>query len=86
MLEKFQPRYESYLTECRKYEKVIRSLKAEKKLLEQEAKENKDNSIKRRMEIAQQLADYENLRTRVEKYAPELLSTVSSKQKFYGRE
>ena len=85
MLEKFAPKYQSYVTECRKYDKAIRSLKADNQRLAQEAKDNKDASIKHRMEIAQKLADFENLRTRVQRYAPELLVQTIGNQIHHGR-
>ena len=73
LLDEFAPRYESYLTQCKKYDAAFRQLRTENARLAKEAKANKSESMKRRLEISRQLADYENLRRNVERYAPELL-------------
>ena len=73
LLDEFAPRYESYLTQCKKYDAAFRQLRTENARLAKEAKTNKSESMKRRLEISRQLADYENLRRNVERYAPELL-------------
>ena len=71
MLERFAPRYEDYLTLWRKY--TFKRLKADNARLAREARDNKDDSIRHKLEINEQLAAYENLRRNVERYAPELL-------------
>ena len=73
LLDAFAPKYESYLTQCKKYDAAFRQLRTENARLAKEAKANKSESMKRRLEISRQLADYENLRRNVERYAPELL-------------
>lgn len=81
MLERFAPKYESYLTLWRKYDAAFQKLKAENARLAREARDNKDDSIRRRLEINVQLAAYENLRRNVERYAPELLGRPFDKGK-----
>jgi hypothetical protein len=41
--------------------------------------------VKRRLEISSQLADYENLRRDVERYAPQLLERENAKNMIVGR-
>ena len=74
LLDEFAPKYESYLTQCKKYDAAFRRLRTENARLAKEAKANQQESMKRRMEIAKELADYENLRRDVERCAPELLT------------
>ena len=74
LLDQFAPKYETYLTECKKYDAAFKRLRTENARLAKEAKANQQESMKRRMEIAKELADYENLRRDVERYAPELLA------------
>lgn len=76
LLGKFAPRYESYLTQVKKYDGAFKKLKTENIVLAKEAEANKDNSMKRRMEVAGNMADYYNLKRNVERYAPELLKQV----------
>lgn len=86
-LEGFAPRYESYLTQVKKYDKAFKKLKSDNVSLAKEAEANKESSVKRRMEISQQLADYENLCRNVERHAPELLKTshINNKNKKFER-
>ena len=69
---------ETYLTECKKYDAAFKRLRTENARLAKEAKTNQQKSMRRRMEIARELADYENLRRDVERYAPELLEKHST--------
>ena len=73
LLDQFAPKYESYLTQCKKYDAAFRRLRTENARLAREAKANQQESMKRRLETARELADYENLRRDVERYAPQLL-------------
>ena len=85
LLDEFAPRYESYLTQCKKYDAAFRQLRTENARLAKEAKANKSESVKRRLEISRQLADYENLRRDVERYAPQLLERENAKNMIVGR-
>ena len=85
LLDEFAPRYESYLTQCKKYDAAFRQLRSENARLAKEAKANKSESMKRRLEISRQLADYENLRRDAERYAPQLLERENAKNMIVGR-
>ena len=85
MLERFAPRYEDYLTLWRKYDATFKRLKADNARLAREARDSKDDSIRHKLEINEQLAAYENLRRNVERYAPELLGRAIGNQNYHGR-
>ena len=85
LLDLFAPKYETYLTQCKKYDAAFKRLRTENARLAKEAQANKQESMKRRMEISKDLADYENLRRDVERYAPQLLERGSEQNRNIGR-
>ncbi len=85
MLERFAPRYESYLTLWRKYDVAFKRLKADNARLERETKDNKDDSLRHQLEINEQLAAYENLLRNVKQFAPELLEPAGSNRRDWER-
>ena len=72
-LRKFFPALGKFLTETRKYDKTIRSLKADNAELQEELKKADRQSVQKLLADAKLRADYENLLRQVEKIPPEIM-------------
>ena len=80
MLEQYIPGVERMQTHMRKYDAAYKSLKAENAQLKKQADSSKE-SIKRRLEVSQQLQELEDLRRTVENIPPEILQAFQSAHK-----
>ena len=76
LLEQYIPGVERMQTRIRKYDSAYKSLKAENAGLKKQVDSSKE-SIKRRLEVSQQLQELEDLRRTVENIPPEILDTYS---------
>lgn len=75
-VEQYIPGVERMQTRIRKYDSAYKSLKAENAGLKKQVDSSKE-SIKRRLEVSQQLQELEDLRRTVENIPPEILDTYS---------
>lgn len=64
-------------TQMRKYDAAYKSLKVENSKLKKQVDSSKE-SIKRRLEVSQQLQELEDLRRTVENIPPEILQAFQS--------
>ena len=78
-LRKFFPALGRFLTETKKYDKTIRSLKADNAELREELKGANQQSVQKLLKEAQLRADYENLLHQVEKIPPEIMLLYTGK-------
>ena len=72
LLEQYIPGMERMQTQLRKYDAAYKSLRAENAELKKQVDSSKE-SIKRRLEVAQQLQELDELRRTVENIPPEIL-------------
>ena len=72
-LRKFFPALGKFLTETKKYDKAIRTLKADNEELQAELKDAKAESYHKLLADAQLRADYENLQRAMDKIPPEIV-------------
>ena len=72
-LKKFFPAMGRFLTQTKKYDAVIRSLKADNAELQAELKDAKTVSLHKRLEDAQLAADYANLQRVMDRIPPEIV-------------
>ena len=77
LLEQYIPRVERMQTQMRKYDSVYKSLQAENAELKRQVDSSKE-SIKRRLEVSQQLQELEDLRRTVESIPPEILQVYQT--------
>ena len=80
VLEKYIPGVERMQTQMKKYDSVYRSLKAENAELKKQVDSSKE-SVRHRLEVAQQFQELEELRRTVEKIPPEILQVYQSMEK-----
>ena len=80
LLEQYIPGVERMQTKLRKYDAAYKSLKAENAQLKKQADSSKE-SIKRRLEVSQQLQELEDLRRTVDNIPPEILQACQSAHK-----
>ena len=72
-LRKFFPALGKFLTETKKYDRTIRSLKADNAELREELKGANQQSVQKLLADAKLRSDYENLLRQVEKIPPEIM-------------
>ena len=72
LLEEYLPGVERMQTKLRKYDAAYKDLKAENAALKKK-ENNSRESVKRRLEVAQQLQELEDLKRAVENVPPEIL-------------
>ncbi len=84
-MEKYIPGVEQMQTQMRKYDAAYRALQAENAALKKRIDSSKE-SIKRRLEVSQQLQELEDLRRTVENIPHELLRAYRSGPKTSGYE
>ena len=72
LLEQYIPGVERMQTQIRKFDSAYKALRAENAGLKKQVDSSKE-SIKRRLEVSQQLQELENLRRTVENIPPEIL-------------
>ena len=86
LLEQYIPGVERMQTQIRRYDAAYKSLRAENAGLKKQVDSSKE-SIKRRLEVSQQLQELEELRRTVEHIPPEILQAYRSapKAKEFGR-
>ena len=72
-LKKFFPAMGRFVTQTKKYDAAIRSLKSDKTELEKELKDSKAESYHKLLAEAKLAADYENLQRVMEKIPPEIV-------------
>lgn len=77
MIEKYVSCSEDMRSELKKLDRAFAELKSEKAELEKEVEKSKE-SIQKRLEIAQKLNDYEDLKQVVEAIPPEILRAYST--------
>lgn len=80
LLEQYIPGVERMQTQMRKYDSAYRSLQAENAGLKKQVDSSKE-SIKRRLEVSQQLQELEDLRRTVESIPPEILKAYQTMPK-----
>lgn len=80
LLEQYIPGVERMQTRMRKYDAAYKSLKVENAGLRKQVDSSKE-SIKRRLEVSQQLQELEDLRRTVENIPPEILQAFQSAHK-----
>ena len=85
-LRKFFPAMGKFLTETKKYDKAIRSLKADNEELQAELKDAKAESYHKLLADAQLRADYENLQRVMDKIPPEIVLAYSDHKPDKSRE
>jgi len=79
LLEQYIPGVERMQTQMRKYDAAYKALRAENAGLKKQINSSKE-SIKRRMEVSQQLQELEELRRTVNNIPPEILQAYQRKQ------
>ncbi len=79
-LKRFFPAMGKFVTQTKKYDAAIRSLKADNDELREELKDANSESFKKLMEEAQLRADYENLQRAMAKIPPEILFAYSGRK------
>lgn len=77
MIEKYISGSEDMRSELKKLDKAFSDLKSEKAKLEKEVDRSKEN-VQKRLEIAQKLSDYEDLKQAVEAIPQEILKAYST--------
>ena len=85
-LRKFFPALGKFLTEMKKYDKTIRSLKADNAELQEELKNADQQSVQKLLADAKLRADYENLLRQVEKIPPEIMFLYTGRGVNRGKE
>ena len=80
LLEQYIPGVEQMQTQLRKYDAAYKSLRAENAELKKQVDSGKE-SVKRRLEVAQQLQELDELRRTVEHIPPEILQAYQSASK-----
>ena len=76
LLEEYLPGVERMQTRLRKYDGAYKDLKAENAALKKKENDSRE-SVKRRLEVAQQLQELDDLRRAVENVPPEILEAYS---------
>ena len=76
LLEEYLPGVERMQTRLRKYDAAYKDLKAENAALKKKENDSRE-SVKRRLEVAQQLQELDDLRRAVENVPPEILEAYS---------
>ena len=84
-LRKFFPALGRFLTETKKYDKAIRSLRADNAELQEELKNADKQSVQKLLADAKLRADYENLLRQMEKIPPEIMFLYAGKKIDYER-
>ena len=85
-LRKFFPALGKFLTETKKYDKTIRSLKADNAELQEELKNADQQSVQKLLADAKLRADYENLLRQVDKIPPEIMLLYTGRDVDRGQE
>ena len=85
-LRKFFPALGRFLTETKKYDKTIRSLKADNAELQEELKNADKQSVQKLLADAKLRADYENLLRQIEKIPPEIMLLYTGRGIDRGKE
>ena len=85
-LKKFFPAMGQFVTQTKKYDAVIRSLKADNAELREELDKAKDNSVHKLLEDAKLRADYENLQRIMNRIPPEIVFAYAGRNKSKGME
>ena len=85
-LKRFFPAMGKFLTQTKKYEAAIRSLKADNTELQAELKDATEESAAKILKDAQLRADYENLQRVVAKIPPEIMFRYTGRNQNRGRE
>lgn len=80
LLEQYIPGVERMQTQMRKYDSAYKALRAENAGLKKQVDSSKE-SIKRRLEVSQQLQELEDLRRTVENIPPEILQVYQTMPK-----
>ena len=81
LLEQYIPGVERMQTQMRKYDAAYKALQAENTGLKKQVNSSKE-SIKRQLEVSQQLQELEDLRRTVDNIPPEILQAYRSVPKF----
>ena len=77
LLEQYIPGVERMQTQMRKFDSAYKTLRAENAGLKKQVDSSKE-SIKRRLEVSQQLQELEDLRRMVENIPPEILQACQA--------
>ena len=85
-LKKFFPEMGRFVTQTKKYDAAIRSLKADNAELQKEVDSAGRESYKKLLEDAKLRADYENLQRIMDKIPPEIVFAYSGRNQNRGRE
>lgn len=85
LLEQYIPGVERMQTQMRKYDTAYKDLRAENAELKRQVDSSKE-SVRRRLEVSQQLQELENLRWTVDNIPPEILQAYRSVPKFLKSE
>ena len=85
LLEQYIPGVERMQTQLRKYDAAYKSLRAENAELKKQVDSGKE-SVKRRLEVAQQLQELDELRRAVENIPPEILQAYQQSATLTQRE
>ena len=80
LLEQYIPGVERMQTQMRKFDSAYKALRAENAGLKKQVDSSKE-SIKRRLEVSQQLQELEDLRRTVENIPPEILQAYQAAPK-----
>ena len=72
-LKKFCPEMGRFVTQTKKYDAAIRSLRTDKAELQEELDKAQDKSVHKLLEDAKLRADYENLQRIMDKIPPEIV-------------
>lgn len=81
LLERYIPGVERMQTQMRKYDTAYKALRAENAELKKQVDSSKE-SVRRRLEVSQQLQELEDLRRTVDNIPPEILQAYRSVPKF----
>jgi len=81
LLERYIPGVERMQTQMRKYDTAYKALRAENAELKKRVDSSKE-SVRRRLEVSQQLQELEDLRRTVDNIPPEILQAYRSVPKF----
>lgn len=81
LLERYIPGVERMQTQMRKYDTAYKALQAENAELKKQVDSSKE-SVRRRLEVSQQLQELEDLRRTVDNIPPEILQAYRSVPKF----
>ena len=74
-----------FLTETKKYDKAIRSLKADNEELQAELKDAKAESYHKLLADAQLRADYENLQRAMDRIPPEIVFLYAGRNRNHDK-